>query len=174
MNFFFIINISKYMRYQWLKIDLQAVLDLPKIMDGLDCDCGTHKVGFQSKRGYHKITLETLSLRRKRFLGEWSTVRKCFAIFSLSTMNHDAKLYYIAIVSLMKRLNCSDFTKGYQEVPNLMINDLDFFVTISKNFRNQRLKFYYMAFLVILNLINGLDCACESHKIGFQNKKGNL
>lgn len=40
----------KYIINQWLKIDLQTILDLLNMMDGLDHDCVTHTVGFQSQK----------------------------------------------------------------------------------------------------------------------------
>ena len=33
-----------------VEIDLLAVMDLLNMIDGSDCDFGTHKIGFQSKK----------------------------------------------------------------------------------------------------------------------------
>lgn len=48
---FFFENISKYMRNQWPIFENIAVLDLIHMLNGLDLDYGTHKVGIQSKKG---------------------------------------------------------------------------------------------------------------------------
>ena len=83
--------------YKYLKIyeestdetNLIAFLNLLNIMDGLDCDCGTHKVRLQSE--HHNATPETPSIKNHFSLLKINCL-ECFAIFSLSTMNQDAKL----------------------------------------------------------------------------------
>ena len=50
------VNILKYKKNQWLKIELLAVCNSPNIIDGSDRDCGTHNIGFQTQNHNQHIT----------------------------------------------------------------------------------------------------------------------
>lgn len=52
----FLVYISNIINNQRLKIELLAVLSFLNMMDGSDCDCETHNIGFQSPNSNKPIT----------------------------------------------------------------------------------------------------------------------
>ena len=52
------VNISKYIRNQRLIFNCVAIFDLLNMMDSSDLNCGTHKIGFHSKKSNAQITVK--------------------------------------------------------------------------------------------------------------------
>lgn len=125
-------QISQYMRNQWLKTHLLASLDLLNMINGSDCDCGTQKVGFQSKNGNLRMTAPFIV--HPQLCNCFSTVDdQRSSIFCRFFMIHDKSGFdCIAILVLLKRVSNSDFAKVAHRNPELMIQHSGLFCKYPK------------------------------------------
>ena len=84
-------------------------------------------------------------------------------------MNHTAKTVRVVGLGILKSFSGLDFAKNDHRFLEIEIQQCEFFfANIAKSMRNQRLRFYHIVVLGLLNMINGFDLSCGIQKLGFQ------
>ena len=97
---------------------------------------------------------------------KWSRVFHNF--FTIHDVSHCETVRVVGL-GILKSFSGLDFAKKDHRFLEIEIQRCEFFfANISKSMRNQRLRFYHIVVLGLLNMINGFDLSCGIEKLGFQ------